>query len=226
LHEGGHVGNGKNKTAQHEEWQNEKECRHHGLLLCGRDGGNEKTDPESAQKEDAGGKEEKEDASGQGDLKPENGDDCHPDHLRDRNDDIRNRLPHDEFDGHERGDDELFHRSRLLFLDNGDRGQKQRDQHDDKGDNPGNKEVLAVKVRIVPGPDSPVDFPVIHLERVQLPQQIPIQFFKNHHGIGHPDRGHIAHAAVGKDLDFGRFALFDLPAQIGCDLDSEINLSD
>lgn len=33
LHDNGHVGDGKDETAEHEEGQDEKECRHHGLLL-------------------------------------------------------------------------------------------------------------------------------------------------------------------------------------------------
>jgi hypothetical protein len=33
LHDDGHVGDGKDKTAEHEKRQDEKESRHHGLLL-------------------------------------------------------------------------------------------------------------------------------------------------------------------------------------------------
>ena len=48
----------------------------------------------------------------------------------------------------------LLHGARLLFLDDGHGGEKQREQHDQKGNDAGDEEMLTVQVGIVPGPDT------------------------------------------------------------------------
>ena len=99
----------------------------------------EEPDAQGAQEKEAGGEEESRDAPGQRDLEPEEGEEHDHDHLADGDDRIGDGLADDQFDRLERRHDELLHRPRLPFLDDGDRGQQKRDQHDDEGDDPGTK---------------------------------------------------------------------------------------
>ena len=89
---------------------------------------------------------------------------------------------------------------------------------------PGTKKCLAVEVRVVPGPDPGVDLPVLEVAAIHLLDQPRVQAVEDHHRVGDPDRGHVAHPAVGKDLDNGRLAPADAVAEVGGNLDPQVDL--
>ncbi len=224
LNELGHVRDRKNEAGEHKEGEDEEEGGHHRLLSRLRHHRDEQPDAQGAQQKEAGCEEEGEDAPRQRNLEPVQREQHDEDHLADRDDRIGDGLADDELERLERRHDELLHRPRLPFLDDCNRGQEQRDQHDDEGDDPRDEEVLAVEVRIVPGPDPGVDLPVLEVAAVKFAEQLLVQPVEDHHCVGDPDGGHVAHAAVGEDLDGGRLSPADPAAEIGRNLDSEVGL--
>ncbi|VBB43798.1 hypothetical protein TRIP_B320016 [uncultured Desulfatiglans sp.] len=214
LHGQGHVGDGEDEPAQHEERDHEEEGGHHGLLLSGGDGGDEEPDPECAQEKEAGGAEEQGRAPDHGDLEPPDGEDRDPQHLGLGDQDVGDGLAEDPLGGGQRGDDQLLHRAGLPLADDGHRGEKQGQEHDQKGHDAGHIEVLAVEVRVVPGADAPVDPAVFEVLGVELPDEAVVQPLEGGEGVGDAHRGHVAHAAVDEDLHIGRPARAERRAEI------------
>ena len=52
-----------------------------------------------------------------------------------------------------------------------------------------------------------------------------VQTFHDRHDVRNPDRRHVAHRAVGEDLDLRRLSPADLLGEIGADLEGDIRLS-
>ena len=48
-----------------------------------------------------------------------------------------------------------------------------------EGHDAGDKEILAVKIRVVPGPDPGIDLAVVHALRIEFPEQLAVQFVED-----------------------------------------------
>ncbi len=119
----------------------------------------------------------------------------------------------------------MLHGPGLFFLDDRHGGEKERQDHDQHGDDPGHEEILAFEVGVVPGPDAPVDLSVFDLPGIEFLHEFLIQPVQHELRVGDPHGGDIAHAAVHEDLDCRRLPLSDPLAEIRPNLDGEIHLS-
>ena len=90
---------------------------------------------------------------------------------------------------------------------------------------PGDEEIPALQVRIVPRAHPRVDPAVVDPLGNKLPDEFLVQFLEDLHRVGDPHPGQVAHAPVGQHLHGRRLALADALAEVGTDLDGDVHLS-